>query len=47
MKVGCFTPLLSALPLDAVLKKLAALGLDGVGIAARVRALHETEALAG
>lgn len=30
MKVGVFTPLLSALPLDQVLKKLSALGLDTV-----------------
>jgi 1-deoxy-D-xylulose-5-phosphate synthase len=28
-------------------KQLAALGLDAVGIARRVRALHESEALAG
>ena len=28
MKVGVFTPLLSALPLDAVLKKLKSLGID-------------------
>jgi sugar phosphate isomerase/epimerase len=30
MKVGCFTPLLSALPLEQVLKKLQALGIDTV-----------------
>src|ERR1043165_1629859 len=30
MKVGVFTPLLSALPLDEVLKKLKALGIDTV-----------------
>ena len=30
MKVGVFTPLLSALPLDAVLKKLKSLGIDTV-----------------
>ncbi len=33
MKVGVFTPLLSALPLDAVLKKLRALGIDTVEFA--------------
>ena len=30
MKVGCFTPLLSALPLEQVLKKLKSLGIDTV-----------------
>jgi sugar phosphate isomerase/epimerase len=30
MKVGCFTPLLSALPLDAVLRKLKGLGIEMV-----------------
>src|SRR3569833_2556578 len=30
MKVGVFTPLLSALPLEQVLKKLKALGIDTV-----------------
>ena len=30
MKVGVFTPLLSGLPLDAVLKKLKALNIDTV-----------------
>ena len=33
MKVGVFTPLLSSLPLDAVLKKLTALGIDTVEFA--------------
>ena len=30
MKVGVFTPLLSGLPLDAVLKKLTDIGIDTV-----------------
>ena len=30
MKIGVFTPLLSALPLDEVLKKLKSLGIDMV-----------------
>ena len=30
MKVGVFTPLLSGLPLDAVLKKLSGIGIDTV-----------------
>ena len=30
MKVGVFTPLLSALPLDQVLKKLKSLNIDTV-----------------
>jgi sugar phosphate isomerase/epimerase len=33
MKVGVFTPLLSSLPLDAVLKKLASLGINTVEFA--------------
>ena len=33
MKVGVFTPLLSSLPLDSVLKKLKALGIDTVEFA--------------
>ena len=33
MRVGVFTPLLSQLPLDAVLKKLAALHIDTVELA--------------